>query len=72
MATKKTPTKPVDPLVRRCPECGSAHVGGLMQAFWVPLQDDDSPDGDWNDWNGDSELGAQRMCYDCEHEWCGD
>ena len=52
-----------------CPVCGSKKIGGLMSSFFVPLNSDGEPDGDWNDWSAESDLSAQRVCYGCEHEW---
>lgn len=40
-----------------------------MEAFWVPLNDAGEPDGDWNDWSGETEIGEKRMCYDCGKEF---
>ena len=40
-----------------------------MEAFWVPLREDGDPDGDWNDWSGETEVGDKRICYDCEIEF---
>lgn len=57
----------IEPL--RCPECQSTHIGGLMESFWVPLREDGTPDGDWNDWSAETEVGGQRMCYACGHEF---
>jgi ribosomal protein L37AE/L43A len=53
----------------KCPECGSTNVSGLMQSFWVCLGKDEYPLGEWNDWSTETELGEERMCRDCEHEW---
>lgn len=52
-----------------CPKCKSTHLGGLMESFWVPLKEDGEPDGDWEDWSAETEVGEKRMCYDCEHEF---
>jgi hypothetical protein len=56
-------------LAKVCPYCGSSKLGGLMESFWVPLNGDGEPNGDWNDWSGETELGEKRMCYDCEKEF---
>jgi len=40
-----------------------------MESFWVPLNADGTPDGDWGDWSGETEVRDKRMCYDCEHEF---
>lgn len=53
----------------KCPKCGSTHIAGLMESFWVPLAADGSPDGQWIDWQSETEVGEKRLCYDCEHEW---
>lgn len=55
-----------------CPLCGSHHIGGLMQSFFVPLNADGDPEGDWNDWSSESELGEWRICYECNYEWESD
>lgn len=52
-----------------CPYCASSNLGGLMESFWVPLNGDGEPDGEWNDWSSETELGEKRMCYDCEQEF---
>lgn len=53
----------------KCPECGSTDLGGLMEAFWVPLNEDGEPKGDWNDWSGETEIGEKRICYGCGIEF---
>lgn len=53
----------------KCPKCGSTEVSGLMEAFWVMLDQDDQPEGQWQDWEGCTEIGDKRMCTECEHEF---
>lgn len=55
--------------VIRCPNCSSTNIAGLMESFWVPLNGDGEPDGDWNDWSSETELSEKRMCYDCGEEF---
>lgn len=62
-------TKPHLLAANRCPNCGNTQVSGLMASFFVPLDQDGEPDGDWNDWNGESELTPTRTCHKCDHEW---
>jgi hypothetical protein len=64
---KKLESQSTPPL--QCPKCKSTHLGGLMESFWVPLNADGTPDGDWGDWSGETEVRDKRMCYDCEHEF---
>ena len=41
-----------------------------MEAFWVPMRPNGvDPDGEWNDWSGETEVGTRRLCYDCEEEF---
>lgn len=51
-----------------CPKCGSKHVGGLMQSFYVPLVDGEMK-GQFHDYCSETEVGDERVCYDCSHEW---
>ena len=53
----------------KCPGCGSAELGGQMAAFWVPLDKDGVPTGEWIDWERETELGPKRCCYECGFEW---
>ena len=54
----------------RCPACGSVSVSGEMLSFMVPLDHKDgTPDGEWNDWESNTELGEKRYCSDCDEEW---
>lgn len=46
-----------------CPKCGSEHVSGLVAAFWTSVSDPE------RDWQPNSEMGPDRHCGDCEHEW---
>lgn len=66
MRRKKPPAEPIE---GECPKCGSKHIGGLMQGFFVALGENGSPVGDWNDWSSETELGTERLCYDCDHQW---
>lgn len=54
-----------------CPQCRSDNIAGLMQSFFVKLSDGE-PAGQWRDWESNSELGPQRSCGDCGHEWEAD
>ena len=53
----------------KCPECGSEDVLGSIAAFWVGLDKNGEAVGDWNDWQGNTELSDERHCNDCGHEW---
>lgn len=53
----------------KCPKCKSKKIGGLMEAFWVSLNPDGTPAGEWNDWSAETELGEHRLCYKCGHEF---
>jgi len=48
----------------KCPKCGSSHIAGLMESFWVPL-DEDGDHPPWEQLSSETEVGAERMCYDC-------
>jgi len=50
-------------------KCGCTRLAGLMKSFWVELGDDDTPKHDWATHEGDTELGEERMCGDCKHEF---
>jgi hypothetical protein len=49
----------------KCPLCGSTQLGGLMSSFFVAIDADGSPLGQWQDWESETELGAERCCYSC-------
>jgi DNA-directed RNA polymerase subunit M/transcription elongation factor TFIIS len=66
---KQNDTQPTSANV--CPACDSTKVAGLMASFFVPLKNGE-PDGDWRDWQSDTELTPQRSCADCGHEWESD
>ena len=52
-----------------CPECGSGEVSRLMQAFWVTVTADGGLEGEWSDYESCTELGDERLCRCCGHEW---
>lgn len=52
----------------KCPKCGSGNISGLMQAFWVPLTDGEFV-GEWKELQSETEIGEERLCRDCEHEF---
>lgn len=49
----------------KCPKCGSSDLGGLMESFFVPLDPNSEPKGAWHEWSSETELGADRCCYQC-------
>ncbi len=49
-----------------CPKCGSNHLGGLMGAFGVSLKPNGEPKSTWHEMSGETEVGPERMCYDCD------
>ena len=53
----------------KCPRCGSSQIGGLMQAFFVPLDTEGDMEGSWGDYSSETEIGIERICYDCEKEF---
>lgn len=56
----------------KCPRCGSEDVGALMAAFWVPVDGEGDPKLAWGDMESETELGPERLCYVCNHEWSVD
>ena len=52
-----------------CPKCYSNKLGGLMEAFWVPIDRDGVMLGQWSDYSSETEVGEKRICYDCGHEF---
>lgn len=40
-----------------------------MQAFFVPLTEDGDMTGDWGDYSSETEIGIERICYDCAREF---
>lgn len=48
-----------------CPKCGSKYVSGLIAAFWAPANVDQSE----IDWHSNTEMGPERCCGKCEHQW---
>jgi len=53
----------------RCPKCGSAKIAGLMAAFWVSLASDETMEGQWSDYESATEIGDERLCSECSHEF---
>jgi hypothetical protein len=52
-----------------CPKCKSEKLGGLMEAFWVPIDNEGEMLGQWSDYSSETEVGDKRICYDCGHEF---
>ena len=53
-----------------CPKCGSTNVCGLVMAFWAAIEEDGSPKTRLMHLvESDTEIGTERMCSDCNHEW---
>lgn len=52
-----------------CPKCGSHNISGLMAAFWVSLNRDGEMSGQWRDYEESTEIGPERLCKDCGHEF---
>lgn len=53
-----------------CPNCGSTHIAGLVAAFWVTLDEDGNLKEALIDAvHGNTEIGPERQCSDCNHEW---
>lgn len=52
-----------------CPKCGSKDVAGLIMSFWVSLDEEGQPKGQWQDWEGNTELSEKRECAKCFHNW---
>lgn len=69
MAKKIKATPQPNEQLAQCPKCGSGYIGGLMAAFYVSLGADGTPKDDWQHWSSESELGTERICYNCNHEW---
>lgn len=63
-AAEATPPAPL-----QCPQCGSTKLSGLMAAFWVSLTPEETLDGQWSDYEGCTEIGEERLCSDCGHEF---
>jgi len=38
-------------------------------SFWVALDEDEEPSGNWRDWEGRTELGNERLCRACGEEF---
>ena len=47
-------------------------TGIAMAAFFVALTPAGEPDGQWSDWESNTELGPRRNCGECGHEWESD
>lgn len=57
----------------KCPRCHrKGTVVGLMAAFWVPLNDDGTPEGQFSDYESDTELTGELMCSHCDYTWNDD
>ena len=59
---KKTPDK--TDCLERCPNCKSDKVAGLVASFWTSVNS-----GEKVTWESESELGPERRCAECDHEW---
>ena len=44
-------------------------LGGLMEAFWVPIDKEGEMLGQWSDYSSETEVSEKRLCYDCHHEF---
>lgn len=40
-----------------------------MQSFFVPITEDGDMEGEWIDYQSETEIGEERICYDCDHEF---
>ena len=40
-----------------------------MQSFWVRLDSDGAMVGQWRDYESCTEVGDERMCDKCQHEF---
>lgn len=53
-----------------CPKCKSENICGLVQAFWIGIDEIGNPTERVGDVaESSTELGIERMCSDCQHEW---
>ena len=53
-----------------CPKCKSSEIGGLVQAFWVALDETENPTKQLSELvDTETEVGSERTCFDCGHEW---
>lgn len=52
-----------------CPKCQSPNVSGLVAAFWTPLDEDGEANLSQLNVASESEVGPERLCQDCEHEF---
>lgn len=67
MARKRTQKTETDDDVEKCPKCGSDDVAGLVMAFYVPMKNQFDAT-----WQSESEIGPERYCGNCDHEWGSD
>lgn len=42
------------------------NVAGLVASFWVSTDEQKNSEVRWQ---SESEIGPERACHDCEHEW---
>lgn len=52
-----------------CPECDSKNIAGLVAAFWIGLDEDGGADLMDVSLSSETEIGPERMCRDCGHEF---
>lgn len=55
-----------------CPKCGSDDLRGLVESFWIDLDEKGDPvirNGSVADWQSESYLSERRLCCNCEHEF---
>ena len=55
-----------------CPACGSRNTAGLVLSFWAEIDEHGNLLKQFHEHEADTELGPQRMCSDCNHEWEGE
>jgi hypothetical protein len=51
-----------------CPKCKSTDISGLIQAFWIGL-DKNGNFIEPRSIRSEAELGEERLCNKCGHEW---
>lgn len=40
-----------------------------LLAFWTPLTADGGIAAEWRSLESETEVGPERVCYQCDHEW---
>jgi hypothetical protein len=52
-----------------CPQCGSRNTSGLVQSFWAAVTEEGDMVEEWSNLSSETQVGPERLCRDCDHEF---